>query len=610
MSSARILVVLLATLCLTLLWSNRSRAQESVDEPAATAEQEAPAADTPTADETEGEPDLQAEPQSASPGQSDLDEATRMKLTATDGREIGKVIDLLNSAIKKGLDDDNLAFAKQMLSSTYMERAGAIGSMLLEQQLPDPAQNPQWTQLRAIALADLKKAVELDPAEYEGWLLIGELNQLPQGNTEEADQALSKVIEAEEADAEVKAEAYARRAAGREDEAAKLSDLTGAIEADPDNVEYILLRARHFFATKAYEKSLADVDRALEMVPDNYATHELRALVLLALDRTEDALASFDKATQLAPDAVTPYLRRSELYGQLGNMEEAIDQATKAIERKDDNPLGYLLRSDLYLRNDQLELALADADKALELTPGLVQGYFLKARVFDAMGRTADAMDQLQQLADGLPPNMELNLQIAIYALRLEMPNRAIAALDRAIEIEPDTAMLYRFRGDSYLNLGKHSEAIADYEKAYELDPEDSGVLNNLAWTLATSPDDDVRNGQRALELATKACEITEYKAAHIVSTLAAAHAELGDFEMAKEWARKAVELNDEENAAQISDELASYERGEPWRERQKLDSGEREGKAEEPNAQQAERRTELEKPSSSTPAPRRSIDF
>ncbi len=165
------------------------------------------------------------------------------------------------------------------------------------------------------------------------------------------------------------------------------------------------------------------------MVPDNYATHELRALVLLALERTEEALASFDKATQLAPEAVTPYLHRGELYGQLGNMEEAIDQATKAIERKDDNPLGYLLRSDLYLRNDQPDLALADADKALELAPGVVQAYLLKARIFDATDRTAEAMDQLQQLADGLPPQMELNLQIALYALRLEMPRRAIAAL-------------------------------------------------------------------------------------------------------------------------------------------------------------------------------------
>lgn len=607
MISVRILALLLPLFWMLPLSTVALLAQEAADSPVAPADgsnSEASTSETPAADAAP------VEPQPASPGQVDLDEATRLKLTATDGRDIGKVIELLNSAIAKGLDSDNLAFARQMLSSTYMERASAVGDMLLRQPLPDPTRNPRWTQLRAIVLADLKKAVDFDSTEYEGWLMIGKLNQLAQGDSKAADEAFSKIVDAKEVDDELKAEAYARRAGVRVDEGEKLADLTGAIETAPNDIEYRLLRARHHFATKAYEQSLADVDKALEMVPDNYATHELRALVLLALDRTEEALASFDKATQLAPDAVTPYLRRSELYGQLGNMEEAIDQATKAIERKDDNPLGYLMRSDLYLRNEQPELALADADKALELAPGLVQAYWLKARVFDAMDRTADAMDQLQQLADGLPPNMELNLQIAVYALQLEMPRKAIAALDRAIDIDPENGMLYRFRADSYLNIGKHHEAIADYEKAFELEPEDSGILNNLAWTLATSPDDDVRDGQRALELATKACELTEFKLAHVLSTLAAAHAELGDFEEAKAWVQKALELNDEENQEQIAQELASYQRREPWRERQMLDSGEREGGPQRSAENNDERRTELEKPSASTPAPRRSIDF
>ena len=47
---------------------------------------------------------------------------------------------------------------------------------------------------------------------------------------------------------------------------------------------------------------------------------------------------------------------------------------------------------------------------------------------------------------------------------------------------------------------------------------------------LATSPDAKLRNGRRAIELATRACELTKYKAAYILSTLAAAYAETGDF--------------------------------------------------------------------------------
>ena len=100
-----------------------------------------------------------------------------------------------------------------------------------------------------------------------------------------------------------------------------------------------------------------------------------------------------------------------------------------------------------------------------------------------------------------------------------------------------------------------------------KIEPKDSGILNNFAWVLATSTVDKLRNGQRALELATEACRLTDYKQAHILSTLAAAYAETGDFESAKKWSEKAVEIGDEEHREALRKELESYRAGKPWRE-------------------------------------------
>jgi len=100
-----------------------------------------------------------------------------------------------------------------------------------------------------------------------------------------------------------------------------------------------------------------------------------------------------------------------------------------------------------------------------------------------------------------------------------------------------------------------------------KLAPDDQGVLNNLAWVLATSPDAKLRDGRRAIELAEKACELSEYKLAHILSTLAAAYAETGDFDRAVEWSTKAVELGDENHGDALKKELESYKAKKPWRE-------------------------------------------
>jgi len=84
---------------------------------------------------------------------------------------------------------------------------------------------------------------------------------------------------------------------------------------------------------------------------------------------------------------------------------------------------------------------------------------------------------------------------------------------------------------------------------------------------LATSTDDKLRDGRRAIELATKACELTKYEKAHIISTLAAGHAETGDFDNALKWSQKSVDLGGEDLAEALNKELETYKKGEPFRE-------------------------------------------
>ncbi len=67
--------------------------------------------------------------------------------------------------------------------------------------------------------------------------------------------------------------------------------------------------------------------------------------------------------------------------------------------------------------------------------------------------------------------------------------------------------------------------------------------LNNLAWTLATSPVAKVRNGPIAVELGEAVCELTQYQETLTVGTLAAAYAEAGSFDQAITTAQKACAL-------------------------------------------------------------------
>ena len=125
---------------------------------------------------------------------------------------------------------------------------------------------------------------------------------------------------------------------------------------------------------------------------------------------------------------------------------------------------------------------------------------------------------------------------------------------------------------DIYAQLGQTRNVLACYDKAVEQEPNSVPALNNLAWLLATCPDDGVHNGARAVELAERACQITEWKVTVLMGTLAAAYAEAGRFPDAIAMAEKAItKARDEKQddvAKRNGELLEHYRNGKPYREK------------------------------------------
>jgi tetratricopeptide (TPR) repeat protein len=207
----------------------------------------------------------------------------------------------------------------------------------------------------------------------------------------------------------------------------------------------------------------------------------------------------------------------------------------------------------------------------LEKTPDHPAALELRGLIAADKQDYAAAIRDFRRLVAQRQDDVVLIGQLATLYLMAKQPRQAIKRFSRALEIDENNFPCRRGRSDAEISIGDHAAALGDLEKALALEPEDPGVLNNLAWLLATSPDDAIRDGKRAIELATKACEVTEWKQPHIISTLAAGYAEAGDFETARKYSRQAVEGEEKtaEVKQQLEGELASYQAGKPWRERQ-----------------------------------------
>jgi len=496
-------------------------------------------------------------------GQADLDRAFEARLSAQSIAEVGRVIDLCRDAIKKGLDADNNKFAEQLLASSLFQRGEILSHGVLDATRPDP----RLPQLRLAALSDLEEALKLDDQLWPANLLVARLNLFAGADVKKARTMLDAVIGAKTADAETRSEALTYRSTLHESPDARLADLDEAVRLNADAAQAYRLRAAMKLSRNQAAEAVTDFDAALRIEPDHPATHEARGLALAAQQKWDEAKQSLGRAVELFPQASGALLQRGRVNMLAGDPQAAIADADAVLKLVPDQPEALLLRSHAKYAAGDKAGALADVDRVLERAPNAVQALRTRVGILVDEQKTAEAVKSLERLAKLEPDSSDIVLQLAALENSLKHNRRAVELLEAVIEREPKNWRALRIRGDALLGQSKHREAVADYLAALQSEPKDPGLLNNLAWVLATSTDATIRDGKRSVELAETACRETQYKQAHIISTLAAGYAEQGDFAAAQKWSQQALDVAGEDERESLRKELESYRAEKPWRE-------------------------------------------
>lgn len=225
--------------------------------------------------------------------------------------------------------------------------------------------------------------------------------------------------------------------------------------------------------------------------------------------RTDEALALFEKAVAIWPGYAMAHTNYGSLLLRLGRDEEALNHLTRAIE-------------------------IAPATHAAHFNLGLLR---LKKN------QLAEAGACFERVTELLPDFVPAHQNLGVLLLRQGDVAGAIRHYEKVAALTPDEPQAHRDVAASLLRAGRIREIIPHLERLIALDPRDLSALSNLAGILATSPDDDVRNGPRALELAQLANQLTDGKNAGTLYTLAAAYAETGNFADAIGTADAALKL-------------------------------------------------------------------
>ncbi len=145
-----------------------------------------------------------------------------------------------------------------------------------------------------------------------------------------------------------------------------------------------------------------------------------------------------------------------------------------------------------------------------------------------------------------------------------------VSQFEKALAIRPNYPEIRGQIAHCFEIQGRLREARDLYYQALESKPDLPEALNNLAWMLATCPDDSLRNGAEAVRCGERACELTHYEKIIYIGTLAAAYAEAGRFNDAIRTGEKARSLaveTGQRHLAEINSRLLElYRAGRPCR--------------------------------------------
>jgi tetratricopeptide (TPR) repeat protein len=285
----------------------------------------------------------------------------------------------------------------------------------------------------------------------------------------------------------------------------------------------------------------------------------------------DQAIQHYTQAIEIKPKAWLAHYNRGVAYADIGKRELARADFQAAVEQSTDFAAGYYNLALIQMEDGDVDAAIDLFGRAVKANPPFIQARTQLGRLFLQRARYGEATDQFQAILDANPRDGLAWSNLGTVRAVEGKDREAIECFRKAIECHTPNPATY-FELAYLLSKARQADEVEPLlRQGYLMARAWPQQANNAAWELATSPNAQKRGGALALHLAQLSSFATEDRQPDILDTLAAAQAEVGQFEQAEKTARKALGYaagSNNPNFKQIEDRIKVFQRKEPWREK------------------------------------------
>ena len=247
-----------------------------------------------------------------------------------------------------------------------------------------------------------------------------------------------------------------------------IASFSKALEAEPNNSDAYLGRAKSYTAKGDHDHAIADYTKSIGIEPGNASVYRKRADAYRAKGAHDNAITDYSKAIEIDPKNALGYFFRGVSYNAKKDSDRAVADFTKALEINPNDAYSYYFRGISYASNKDSDRAIADFTKAIEINPKDVNSYYSRAQKFEAKGDHEHAIADFSKAIENNPKYYYAYVSRGNVFETKGEHDRAIGDFTKAIEIEPKNAVAYKDRASAYTLTGALSLAIADYKTILE----------------------------------------------------------------------------------------------------------------------------------------------
>jgi len=214
-------------------------------------------------------------------------------------------------------------------------------------------------------------------------------------------------------------------------------------------------------------------------------------VVLAKQGKIDEAIDYYSRAIKIKPSYAEAYFNLGSTLAAHGQIMQAIDMLSKALQLNPDSARVHSNLGSLFIKQGNLEKALYHNKEALRLDPQLVEAHNNMGIVLMREGKLEAAISQFREALQ-IDPNFKpaANSLRSALAIQRELGSE-VSKLRKLLQDNPESAELHLKLGNLFFRQGDRRQAIQQYKKALELDPEFLPALNNLALVTAANKEYD-----------------------------------------------------------------------------------------------------------------------